>query len=257
MAEFGVLFDLDGVVYQGDSLIPGAKKIINILRHKSIPMRFITNTTRMTKQNLLTKLESMGLTLKINEVFAAPHAAIDYCKAKGYNRIELVVPDKKMEVEFAEFDLNTKDPEAIIIGDMGELFTFNLLNGLFNKILHGAKIVALHKNKYWNSGKGLILDVGAFVSALEFASGESAVVLGKPKPLLFQLAVQTWGLPFQSIYMVGDDIDSDISGAKNVGMQSILVKTGKFHNKILEISDVKPDFLINSIADLSTLLKLS
>ena len=257
MHDIGILFDLDGVIYQGDSLISGAKESINLLRQNNIPCRFITNTTRMTKKNLVTKLKSMGLSLEINEVFAAPHAAVEYCKSKGYKKIELVVPDRSMEEDFADFDLHTDNPQAIVMGDMGNQFTFDLLNSLFKKILTGAEIVALHKNKYWHSGKELTLDLGAFVSALEFATEKESVVIGKPSPHLFQLASKPWGLPFKSIFMVGDDINSDINGAYNVGMQSVLVKTGKYREESLKRSEIKPDYIINSVADLPEILPLN
>ena len=257
MHDIGILFDLDGVIYQGDSLISGAKESINLLRQNNIPCRFITNTTRMTKKNLVTKLQAMGLTLEVNEVFAAPHAAVEYCKNMKYTTIDLVVPDNEMEEDFIDFDLHAENPQAIVLGDMGNLFTFDLLNALFKKILNGAEIVAMHKNKYWHSGNGLTLDLGAFVTALEFATEKEAVVIGKPNPHLFQLAVRPWGLSFQSIYMVGDDIGGDIGGANNVGMQSILVKTGKYREESLKRSEITPDFIINSVADLPELLQLN
>ncbi len=257
MHDIGILFDLDGVIYQGDSLISGAKESINLLRQNNIPCRFITNTTRMTKKNLVTKLQAMGLTLEVNEVFAAPHAAVEYCKNMKYTTIDLVVPDNEMEEDFIDFDLHAENPQAIVLGDMGNLFTFDLLNALFKKILNGAEIVAMHKNKYWHSGNGLTLDLGAFVTALEFATEKEAVVIGKPNPHLFQLAVKPWGLSFQSIYMVGDDIGGDIGGANNVGMQSILVKTGKYREESLKRSEITPDFIINSVADLPELLQLN
>ena len=257
MNDIGILFDLDGVIYQGDSLITGAKESIKLLRENNIPLRFITNTTRMTKKNLVTKLQSMGLILEVNEVFAAPHAAVEYCKNMEYTTIDLVVPDKKMEEDFADFELHAENPQAIVLGDMGNLFTFDLLNSLFKKILNGAAIVAIHKSRYWHSGSGLTLDLGAFVSALEFATEKQAVVIGKPNPHLFQLAVKHWGLPFQSIYMLGDDLDSDIGGANNVGMQSVLVRTGKYREASLKQSEIKPSYIINSVADLPELLHLN
>lgn len=257
MHEIGILFDLDGVIYQGDSLISGSKESINFLRNNNIPFRFITNTTRMTKKNLLDKLKSMGLILETNEVFAAPHAAVEYCKSKGYKNIALVVPDKDMEEDFSDFELHAENPQAIVLGDMGNQFSFDLLNTLFNKILNGAEIVAMHKNKYWHSGNELNLDLGAFVAALEFATEKEAVVIGKPNPHLFQLAVKPWGLPFKSIYMLGDDIDGDIGGANNVGMQSILVRTGKYREESLRHSVIKPDYIINSVAKLPELLQLN
>jgi HAD superfamily hydrolase (TIGR01458 family) len=174
-----------------------------------------------------------------------------------YTTIDLVVPDNEMEEDFIDFDLHAENPQAIVLGDMGNLFTFDLLNALFKKILNGAEIVAMHKNKYWHSGNGLTLDLGAFVTALEFATEKEAVVIGKPNPHLFQLAVKPWGLSFQSIYMVGDDIGGDIGGANNVGMQSILVKTGKYREESLKRSEITPDFIINSVADLPELLQLN
>ena len=257
MHDIGILFDLDGVIYQGDSLISGAKESINLLRQNNIPCRFITNTTRMTKKNLATKLQAMGLTLEVNEVFAAPHAAVEYCKNMKYTTIDLVVPDNEIEEDFIDFDLHAENPQAIVLGDMGNLFTYDLLNVLFKKILNGAEIVAMHKNKYWHSGNDLTLALGAFVAALEFATEKEAVVIGKPNPHLFQLAVKPWGLSFQSIYMVGDDIGGDIGGANNVGMQSILVKTGKYREESLKRSEITPDFIINSVADLPELLQLN
>ena len=92
----GILFDLDGVIFQGNSLIPGSKEILYALRSAGTPYRYITNTTRMTKNNLIKMLGNMGLAVDQNEVFAAPHAAIEYCKLRGYNKILLIVPDKEI-----------------------------------------------------------------------------------------------------------------------------------------------------------------
>ena len=256
LQNVGVLLDLDGVIYQGSSLIPGAVETIHILQHNNIPFRFITNTARMTKKNLVSKLHSMGLSIEINEVFAAPHAAVEYCKGREYTAIDLVVPDKEMKEDFSDFSLNVESPQAVVLGDMGHGFTFGLLNSLFKKILNGAELVAMHKNKHWHSGSELTLDLGAFVSALEFVSEKEAVLIGKPSPYLFQLAAQSWGIPFQSIYMVGDDMVADVGGANNVGMKSVLVKTGKFRKEWLSHPGGKPNHIINSIADLPSLLQL-
>jgi len=99
--------------------------------------------------------------------------------------------------------------------------------------------------------------LGAFISALEYASGKSAIVVGKPDPNLFKLAVHNWGLPEKSIYVVGDDLDADIMGAHNAGMKSVLVKTGKFREENLKYSEIKPDHIINSVADLPNIFQLN
>ena len=251
-----VLFDLDGVIYQGGQLIPGALDTISLLQKQGIPFRFITNTTRMTQQNLLKKLVDMGLPVQLDQVFAVPHAAIAYCRSKTYTRIRLVVPDREMEDDFTEFTLTKENPEAVILGDMGAGFTFELLNEIFQNLLGGAELIALHKNKYWHSGSGLTLDVGPFVSALEFASEKKAAIIGKPSPHLFRLAVQNWSLPPEEMYMVGDDLDGDIGGANSVGMKSVLVKTGKFRQETVDCSKIVPRYIISSVAELPDLLKI-
>ena len=252
----GVLFDLDGVIYEGNRLIPGAKEALKKLQSADIPFRFITNTTRMTKANLIIFLGKMGFNVTPESVFTAPHAAVEYCNIKGYNKISLVVPDSEMKQDFSSFELVEKNPEAIVLGDMGQLFTFDLLNRLFNDAINGSQIVAMHKNRYWKSTKGLTMDLGAFIAALEYASGKSAAIMGKPDPNMFFLAVRSWGIPHNSIFMIGDDIEGDVGGAKNAGMQSVLVKTGKFRDRVLSDSKLKPDFIINSVSDLPDFFEL-
>ena len=253
----GVLFDLDGVIFQGERLIPGAEDIIHKLQAVKIPYRFITNTTRMTKNNLVNMLGKMDFSVIPEEIFAAPHAAVKYCKLKGYKYISLIVPDEEMKEDFSFFELVDEKPEAIVVGDMGKLFTFELLNRLFLNIINGAELIAMHKNRYWNSGDGLTLDLGAFISALEYAAGKSAVIVGKPDPNLFKLAVYDWGFSENLIYVVGDDLDGDIGGAHNARMKSVLVKTGKFRAESLERSEIKPDYIINSVADLPNIFQLN
>lgn len=252
----GVLFDLDGVIFQGKSLISGSKEILSILTGAGIPYRFITNTTRMTKNNLVKMLGDMGLVVDSNDIFAAPHAAAEYCELRGYNKILLFVPDQEMQDDFSAFQLVENNPDAVVVGDMGALFTFGLLNKIFRIIIDGAELVAMHKNRYWAPADGLALDLGAFISALEYASNKSAAVIGKPNANLFKLAVRSWCVSKSSIYVVGDDLDGDIRGAQNAGMKSILVKTGKFREENLENSKIVPDYIINSIADLSGLMQL-
>ena len=252
----GILFDLDGVIYEGNRLIPGAVKTLKKIQAAGIPFRFITNTTRMTKNNLVGFLGGMGFGVGHESVFAAPHVALEYCKLKGYKKIFLVVPDPEMKQDFSSFQLVDKNPDAIVLGDMGKLFTFNLLNRLFNEVINGSRLIAMHKNRYWKSARVLTVDLGAFIAALEYASGKSAAVMGKPNPNMFQLAVQSWNVPPDSIFMIGDDIEGDVCGAKNVGMKSVLVKTGKFREDVLARSKIKPDFIINSIADLPGLFEM-
>ena len=256
MRARALLLDLDGTIFQGGALIPGALETLLFLQNAQIPHRFITNATRMTKKKLVLMLGDMGLSVSLDDIFSAPHAASIYCQNKGYKKILLAVPDREMEEDFSNFQLVDNNPDAIVLGDMGAGFTFNLINDLFNYILDGSELVAMHKNRFWKSVDGYLLDLGAFVSALEYASGRPASVMGKPNSNLFFLASREWNLPAEKILMVGDDIEADIGGALNAGMTSVLVKTGKFRAETLRSYDIKPSYIIDSIADLPGIIDL-
>ena len=121
-------------------------------------------------------------------------------------------------------------------------------------MLDGSELVAMHKNRFWKSIDGYTMDVGAFVSALEYASGKSAAIMGKPNSNFFNIATHGWDLVPKEILMVGDDIEGDVHGASMAGMTSVLVKTGKFIEGCQLGSTIKPDYIINTIADLTSVL---
>jgi len=256
MRHSAVLFDLDGTIYQKGELIPGVCGVLLLLQKAKIPYRFITNTTRMSSDKLSIFLSSIGCPILPGEIFTTPRIAAMYCKERGYKKIQVTVIDNTIKDDFSEFDLVNEQPDAIILGDMGEQFTFKLMNRLFNQILLGAELVALHKNRFWLSERGYMLDIGSFVASLEFATETSAVIIGKPSRNLFQLACLGWDVPANKILMVGDDMHADIGGALNVGMQSALVKTGKFLLQNNNDFNYKPHYIIDSVADLPDILNL-
>ena len=113
-----------------------------------------------------------------------------------------------------------------MVGDIGAVWSYPLLNTVFNELMNGAKLVAMHRNKYWQTEDGLRMDIGAFVAGLEYVSGCQAVVIGKPAAVFFRLAVESLNLPTEKIAMIGDDIETDVSGGQAAGLKGILVKTG-------------------------------
>ena len=161
---------------------------------------------------------------------------------------------ESVKSDFAEFEQSDTNPDVVVIGDIGDRWNYEVMNRVFKMLNNGAELIALHKGKYWQAEGDLQLDIGAFVSGLEYASGKSATVVGKPSSSFFKLALAELELPAEQIIMVGDDIDSDIGGAKNEGLRGILVKTGKYRQELVEDSDVKPDRVINSVADLAEIL---
>lgn len=251
----GVLLDLDGTIFVGDRLVPGAAAAVATLRRGGIPMRFGTNTTRMSRAALVERLRGMGMELDAEEVLTAPLAAAAWAEKKGLWSLSLCVPEAT-HVDFAHFTVDETSPQAVIVGDLGAEWDFARLNRAFRHIMAGAEFVALQRNRYWEAGQGLDLDAGPFVVGLEYATGREAVVVGKPSPAFFQAAADSMGVELIDMAVVGDDIGTDIAGAHECDAAAVLVRTGKFRADDLAGREPRPDLVIDSVAALPAALGL-
>jgi len=186
----GVLLDLGGVVYVGDAPIPGALAAIDRLRGAGIPLRFLTNVTRQAHDALLAKLAQIGVAIEPNELLTPSQIAVNLLHSRGAKPHLLIHPD--LAPDFAGPFEGSK--EAVVIGDAGRFFTYDTLNAAYRKLNEGADFLALAANRNFMDADGeLSLDAGAFVAALEYASGRKATVLGKPSADFFRLAVESIG----------------------------------------------------------------
>ena len=221
-----VLLDLAGVVYQGEQPLPGAGEAIAGLRTAGLHLRFLTNTTRMTRRALLSRLNSMGIAIAGDELFTPAQAARGWLATKGLSAHLLI--HTALEEDFA--NLPASGPEAVVIGDAADGFTYAALNEAFRKLLAGAAFLALARNRSFKDEDGeLSLDTGAFVTALEYATQREAVLLGKPAPDFFHTALASIACAGKEAVMVGDDAEADVAGALAAGLgAALLVRTGKY-----------------------------
>ena len=242
----GILLDIGGVLYEGESIIPRAKEALKQLR-KKYKIRFLSNTSRITPKKLYEKLKHMGFEIEENEIFTALKAAKMFLKNEKSNAFVLATDEAK---EYFN-DLEGKI-KYVLICDAYKNFTYENLNTAFRYLEKGAGFIATNKNRYFKDTDGLSLDAGGFVKCLEFASEKEAKILGKPNCEFFSFAIKDMKLKKDEVIMVGDDIISDILGAKTCWLKTVLVKTGKF--KESDLNKAKPDFLINSIVNLPEIL---
>lgn len=220
----GVLFDLSGVLYVGDRLLPGAREALLSLRAAAIPMRFITNTTRSTRKQIVAKLTRMGLNIRERDILTPAMTARHYLSTYQLTPHLLVHPN--LLGEFA--DLLNDSPNAVLMGDAGHAFTYETLNQAFRLLMEDKPLLAMGNNRYFQEIDGLSLDIGPFVTALEYAANTQAVILGKPSQDFFLTAVASFGLQPEEVVIVGDDAVADVIGGINAGLRGILVRTGKY-----------------------------
>lgn len=249
----GILFDLEGVLYAGGELIDGAVETIELVNRLGIPHRFVTNTTTSPRAAIADKLQRFGFAVQPDEILTATSAASVYLQQKNIGSIYPVVSDAVI-CEFKNFSITEDKPDAVIIGDIGTAWSYELINSVFRMIMAGAELVALHKGKYWQNGGELAVDIGAFVSGLEYVTGKTAAIIGKPAQTFYQAALTDLQLGCEDVVMIGDDIDSDVGGAQQAGLKGVLVKTGKYRVEYATRSTIQPDQVLESVANLKELL---
>lgn len=242
----GVLLDISGVLSEGGKALPGAVSAVERLRAAGLPLRFLTNTTRRPKRQLIEELAALGMPAAEDEAFTPVAAARAWLQAEGYAPHLLIHPD--LEEDFA--DGRSDGPVAVVIGDAGRRFTYDRLNAAFRALVAGAPFLALARNRVFNDTDGaLSLDAGPFVEALEYASGTKARLFGKPAPEFFQASVASLGCPLADVAMVGDDAESDIAGALAAGLGcGILVRSGKYRAGDEARVEPKPTAVVDGIA---------
>lgn len=246
----GLLLDLNGVFYVGNRALPGAQAAIAVLQKSGLPYRYVTNNTTQSTPSMSQSLQAMGLAISPAEIVTAATVAVMSLKQMDNPKIyPLVAEDAKQE--FAEFTWSDTDADVIVVGDIGDDWNYRLMNRAFRLMMKGAKLLALHRGKYWQWEAGLQLDIGAFVAGLEYATNQTAIVAGKPNPFFYQMAADSLDRPLSKIVMFGDDLEADVKGAQDAGMKGVVIKTGKYRPHLAAKMDVTPDDELAAIGDIA------
>jgi len=248
-----ILLDLDGVLYIGDQLIRGAPGAVAALRSQGFALAGITNTTTQSRRAIAEKLEDMGIPIGEDEIFTPAALAV---QAIGQGSAALFIRESLKE-DFRGVRESDTNLDYVVMGDIGgEGYPPEVLKQVFAMVMDGAKILALHKNRFWQKPDGLHLDLGPFVAAIEYATGCEATVLGKPSRDFFHGICARLDAAPRNCLMVGDDIESDIGGAQNAGLKTALVQTGKYREEFVRKSGIRADLVLPTIADLPDALHL-
>ncbi len=249
-----LLLDLSGVIYVQDEAVPGAAETLEQLREAGFPIRLVTNTTMRPRRSILERLDRLGIEADPAELLTPATLARRRCEEAGHDSVALVVLDELRE-DLEGLEESEGGVDAVIVGDLGDRWDYQVLNRAFRRLMDGAALIALQKNRYWETAEGLSLDAGPFVAALEYAVGREAEVVGKPSPAFFELALGDLGVSADRAAMVGDDVEADVGGALDAGIAGILVRTGKYREEDVRASGIEPTATVDSIADLPNLVR--
>ena len=249
----GFLLDLDGVFIQSGAILPGALETVEIFNSRNIPYRFVTNTTTKSRDTLHLELTRQDIICNKEHIFSAGYSGAKAIMQMGNPSCKFFISeDLKKDYKFC--DVNNENPDLIVIGDYDK-WDVASINQAFNYVMGGSQILALHVGRYYKVKSGLKIDAGAFVKALEYATGERATVVVKPNVLFFKQALDDMKLNTEDVILVGDDLYNDIRGVQKLKIKGILVRSGKYDSKILQNTNVKPDRVFDSIKNLAEIIK--
>jgi HAD superfamily hydrolase (TIGR01458 family) len=254
-----ILLDIDGVLHVSGQPIHGAVQAVRQLRENGHRLRFVTNNTTHSRRSLVAELRQLGFELDDEELQTTAAAAARELAGKRVLALTMAAVLEDLD----DVELVGEDAEPVLLGGTAEteetnrVFTYMNLARAFAELEAGADLYSLHRNRWWQTSRGPLLDSGCFVAGLEYAADTEATVLGKPSTAYFAAAIEALDAEPELTWMVGDDIDADVAGAQRFGLRTALVRTGKFRPDELERSTVTPDAVLSSVAELPRWLEES
>ncbi|MBX7133640.1 MAG: HAD-IIA family hydrolase [Fimbriimonadaceae bacterium] len=224
------LLDLDGTLYRGNEAVPHALDVVRELRARNKLLRFVTNNSGLTRQELVAKLNSIGFEARLDEVYGTSWAAAEWCKSNSVQTV-FVIGEEGLKSSLREASVEVIDqdrPSAdVVIAGICRTFDYKLCDLALQHLLAGAKFVATNRDATYPLERGRLQPgAGMIVAALEASSGIHPTVLGKPEPYLFELVMAQARVGPSETLVVGDRLNSDIEGGQRAGCDTLLVLTG-------------------------------
>lgn len=251
MKTNGYLIDMDGVIYRGSRLIPGAERFINTLRERDIPFLFLTNNSQRTRRDVATKLQRMGIDADQDHIFTCALATARFLAQQDPEGTAYVIGEGGLlnALHSNRYAIVDHDPDYVVVGE-GRTMTFEMVEKAVRMIQNGAKLIATNMDPNCPTEHGLRPGCGAIVSMLEKATGTQAFSVGKPSPVMMRMARKEMGLRTAEVTVVGDTMDTDILGGVQMGYRTVLVLSGGTAREDLANFAYRPNLVVDSIADL-------
>ncbi|KAG8176965.1 hypothetical protein JTE90_010235 [Oedothorax gibbosus] len=250
----GVLISTTGVLFENGKYeaIKGSVVAVERLRELGIAVRFITNDSRRTPEELVKKLQTLGFNITEEEIFSPIPVVINTLLTLGLRPYLMVHQDIRAAFE----KIDQSSPNCVVIGDLGGNISSEVFNKAYQVLTSSPSpvLVKLGNEKYYKEKNEMVLGAASYAAALEYACSTEAMVVGKPCYDFIMNAVTTMGVPPQEMLMVGDDLENDIQAAQRCGMRAILVKTGKFRSDDAKHEVIKPDTIVKNLAHLVDML---
>ena len=255
----GFIFDLDGTIYLGERLLPGAAQVVRLLREGGRKVVFLSNKPLYTREDYAAKLTRLGIPTEPSEVVNSTFVLIRYLTKIAPGEKVFVMGELPFVAEMARAGFHlTENPDEIryVVAAFDRTFDYRKFNIAFQAIKKGAHFIATNPDRTCPVEGGELPDCAGIIAALEATTLKKVeVIVGKPSPITVQVALEVMGLEPEACLLIGDRLETDIRMGKESGMKTALVMTGVTDRQTLDASPIRPDYVFDSIADLESLLR--
>ncbi len=255
MRQFaGYIFDLDGTVYLGDGLIPGADQVIKGIRESGAGVAFLSNNPTRSPEEYADKLTRLGIAVEPNSIITSACVLIEELQREAQGARLVVIGEERfrrrlMRAGFSPAPTPAEADFVILAAD--RTLHYGKLLSAYRAVKHGARVWATNPDRTWPVEDGEIPGCGTIIGAVEACTGRKVErILGKPRPLMLELAASRLECPLTDCLVVGDRLETDILMARQSGCQSALVLTGVTTRDMLATSSIQPDYVLESMAEI-------
>ena len=247
----GFVIDMDGTIYKGGKAIPGAPGFIDELKKRKVPFVFLTNNSAHGRRFYYEKVRGMGFDVGLENILTSTIATIRYLKGHrpGKTVYPLGSPQFNEEIRAAGITVDDRDPDIVLLA-FDTTMSYEKINNAYHFLTAGSELIATHPDDLCPTEDGYDVDIGPFIRLFESITDRKATVIGKPNRRMLEMAAEAMDADVNDLVMVGDRLYTDIKMAYDNGITSVLVLTGETKMGDLEASDVKPTFIVDSVADI-------
>jgi HAD superfamily hydrolase (TIGR01450 family) len=250
------LLDMDGTIYLGDHLLPGAREFWTLAAQRGIPIQLLTNNSSKNRASYVRKLAAMGLEVFPAQILTSGEAAAQYLKLRDPGARVALFGTVDLECEFIEsgFILDVENPQHVVLG-FDTTIDYGKLTRLCNLVGSGLPYIATHPDFNCPVEGGYIPDIGAIMAFVLASTGREAdVVIGKPNHHMIDIVGKRLELPVETLCMVGDRLYTDVAMGQHAPIQTALVLSGETKREDLVHSAYQPDYVFQGLDELTKYL---
>lgn len=253
----GFLCDMDGVIYHGNRLLPGAKEFVEWLYKENKKFLFLTNSSVRTQKQLQNKLQLMGLDVDESHYYTSALATAKFLSCQNPNCSAYVIGDSGLfdALYNAGITITDNNPDYVIVGETNN-YNYERICNAVRHVQKGAKLIGTNSDLTGPTETGIVPACRALMAPIEATTGKTAYYIGKPNPLMMRTGLQMLGVHSEDAAIIGDRMDTDIIAGIESGLDSILVLSGVTSRVSMELYPYRPSLILNGVGDILNLTSI-